>query len=212
MLANATADMNTNAPRRSGYATRELTALIPPLITEGFSWLVSLGFVGPAAWSSGSGDHWSVTKAGRLAIEKRDSRHIDSQRRLAVGLLPALEGAARSNFDRGDYETASFAAMKAVEVEVRRLGGFPDGLLGTKLMQEAFKADGRLTDPNAEGGEKVALMQLFSGAIGSFKNPASHRTVEFSDPLEAAEVVQLADLLLRILIRVEARLAIDSEA
>lgn len=50
-------------------------------------------------------------------------------------------------------------------------------------------------------------MELFAGAIGAFKNPANPRAVRFDDPIEAAEVVELADLLLRILQRVERRLA-----
>jgi len=59
-----------------------------------------------------------------------------------------------------------------------------------------------ITDMSAEGKEQVATMELFAGAIGAFKNPASHRIVCFDDLLEAAEVVQLADLLLRMLNRV----------
>lgn len=74
-----------------------------------------------------------------------------------------------------------------------------------KLMQEAFRTGGPLADTSAEAGEQVATMQLFMGAIGALKNPASHRTVHFDDPTEAAEVVQLADLLLRILSRISAR-------
>ena len=50
-------------------------------------------------------------------------------------------------------------------------------------------------------------MALFRGAIGTFKNPSSHRIVNYDDPVLAAEVVLLADLLMRLLDRVEARTA-----
>jgi hypothetical protein len=42
-------------------------------------------------------------------------------------------------------------------------------------------------------------MEFFKGAIGLFKNPASHRRVDFTDATAAAEVVLLADLLMRLL-------------
>ena len=73
-------------------------------------------------------------------------------------------------------------------------------------MRKAFSPkDGVLRDPDAEGGEQQATADLFAGAIGAYKNPASHRTVQFDDPMEAAEVIQLADLLLRIVQRAERR-------
>jgi hypothetical protein len=43
------------------------------------------------------------------------------------------------------------------------------------------------------------------------RNPLSHRNVEWDDATEAAEMVLLADLLMRQLDRIEERLAAESE-
>jgi uncharacterized protein (TIGR02391 family) len=141
-----------------------------------------------------------------LANDPKAAAKVWAAERLAGDLHPALSS-ARSNFALGDYETASFAAMKAVEVEVRRVAALPNDLLGVNLMRKAYSPkEGVLRDPEAEGGEQQAAADLFAGAIGAFKNPASHRAVQFDDPVEVAEVIQLADLLLRIVERAESRL------
>ena len=72
-------------------------------------------------------------------------------------------------------------------------------------MRKAFDVkSGVLEDPAAEPGERQARSDLFAGAIGSYKNPHSHRNVTLDDPDEAAEIVMLANHLLRI---IDARVA-----
>jgi uncharacterized protein (TIGR02391 family) len=90
--------------------------------------------------------------------------------------------------------------MKEVEIRVRALGGFAPTDYGKQLMIEAFKAPGgRLSDLTLPSAEQEGTMQLFMGAIAVFKNPNSHREVDFEDPTIAAEIVLFADLLLRLL-------------
>ena len=115
-----------------------------------------------------------------------------------------LEGKIRPIFLLGDYETAAFKAMKEVEVRVRELSGLSNDLIGVTLMRQAFQPNGGpLADATHEGGERQARSDLFAGALGSFKNPTSHRTVAYNDPTEASEVILLADLLMRILDTIE---------
>lgn len=107
----------------------------------------------------------------------------------------------------GEYDLAILAALRQVETRVRDLSGADSSSIGMKLMADAFKAGGPLHDPGTDKGEAEATMALFRGAIGTFKNPTSHRPVEYDDPTLAAEVIFLADLLMRMLDRVEDRLA-----
>jgi hypothetical protein len=66
-------------------------------------------------------------------------------------------------------------------------------------MRKAFDPKGGpLADLNQEKGEREALAHMFAGAIGSYKNPHSHRTVNLTDPREAQEMVVHASHLLRI--------------
>ena len=96
------------------------------------------------------------------------------------------------------YGTAVFEAFKRVEIAVRRAGGYEEKDLGTDLMRKAFHVDnGNLTDQSRLRAEKQARSDLFAGAIGSYKNPASHREVKIT-AAEAIEAVIFASHLLRI--------------
>ena len=63
-----------------------------------------------------------------------------------------------------------------------------------------------MTDAKAGKAEREALAHLFAGAIGSYKNPQSHRHAGVPTADKAAEMIIIASHLLRIVeSRVSAR-------
>ena len=114
-------------------------------------------------------------------------------------LHPRIADKVRLALARGDLDDAVFIAFKAVEVAVRDAGGFGPTDVGVTLMRKAFdKTSGPLSKKTGPEPEREALAHLFAGAIGSYKNPHSHRTVSITEPREAQEMVLLASHLLRI--------------
>lgn len=114
-------------------------------------------------------------------------------------LHPAIADKVWLALARGDLDDAVFAGFKAVEESVRKAAGLADTDIGVPLMRKAFdKQTGRLTAMSQPEAEREALAHLFAGAIGSYKNPHSHRTVTIKDVREAQEMVMLASHLLRI--------------
>jgi uncharacterized protein (TIGR02391 family) len=145
-----------------------------------------------------------VTRTGqRVAAE--GPRAFYAAERLQGNLHPLIEEAARPQFLIGKYELAVFAAMRAVEMRVRRLAGLGNDSYGVDLMRRAFGTTGPLTDHSANRGEQDGTRELFSGAYAVLRNPAGHREVDYDDVSEAAEAVLTASMLMRILDRVETR-------
>ena len=91
----------------------------------------------------------------------------------------------------------SGSPLAPLEIAVRKSGNYTDRDLGTDLIRKAFHVNnGNLTDRNQHSAEKQARSDLFAGAIGSYKNPGSHREVEIT-AAEATEVIIVASHLLR---------------
>jgi uncharacterized protein (TIGR02391 family) len=68
-------------------------------------------------------------------------------------------------------------------------------------MNKAFNPkSGKLVVPTcAVAAEQEGVQSLFRGAISFFKNPSSHRTVDYNDRHIAVQVIAFAELLLDIL-------------
>ncbi|MER0429889.1 TIGR02391 family protein [Streptomyces microflavus] len=187
------------------------------VLTDAWSWLESRALLARDRTQTGEPFRRVSREGMKLAKNPTGLARFEASERLSGPLHPALEGPVRTNFHLGEYELASFAAMKAVEVAVREASGLDHSLVGVHLMRAAFqpykngKAGGPLADVEAEGGEQEAASALFAGAIGAYKNPSSHRTVKFDDPIEAAEIIQLANLLLRQVERAKLRAQTPSD-
>jgi uncharacterized protein (TIGR02391 family) len=170
-------------------------------IREAWAWLEGQGLLlpDPGYVDRRAGPRVLSRRASRLA-EDADPRRALSAQRLPKDLLhPKIREDVWGLYHRGKYDTAVFEAMKAVEVSVRDAACLSAKDIGVPLMRKAFDPEnGPLTDKATEKGEREARSSLFAGAIGSYKNPHSHRNVALDDPDEAAEIILLANHLLRI--------------
>ena len=173
---------------------------------EAWDWLETHNLIGI---KPGETNGWGfVTRRGRQIAASQDSlRELQASERINVDLHPRVKMAVGPEFILGRFEMAALAAMREVEIRVREMSGVAPSDRGVALMRQAFKDGGALADATSDAGEREATSALFAGAIGVFKNPSSHRQIDFDDPTEAAEVVLLADLLMRLLDRREGDIA-----
>lgn len=170
------------------------------VLMEGWMWLEREGLIAPAP-NGGSGSEWYfVTRRGKKINNREGLETYKRGDLLPRHLLhPQIAQKVWSMFIRGEYDVAVFQAFKEVEVAVREKIDASAEDIGVPLMRKAFSIkDGPLTNLDAEKGEREAAQHLFAGAIGSYKNPHSHRNVAISDPTEAVEMIVLASHLLKI--------------
>ena len=167
-------------------------------VAEAFAWLEAQALIVPAEGTNGTnGFRRFSRRAARFEDEAAFKQYAVARRLPKESLHSRIAEKVWMAFMRGEFDVAVFQAMKAVEVAVRDATGIPE--LGVSLMRKAFHPeDGPLTDKTVEKGEREARTALFAGAIGSYKNPHSHRDVPLDDAGEATEVILLANHLLRI--------------
>lgn len=177
---------------------RDKAASCAKALMEAWGFLESSGLL--AAEPNSQYTNVFVTRRGREISESRSyGRFLQARRFPRESLHPVIADKTYDLFLRGEYETAIFQAMKEVEVAVRSAGKYGPKSVGVDLMRKAFHPEnGPLRDDTEPEAEREALMHLFAGAIGRFKNPASHRHVSISDPAEAVEVLHVASNLLRV--------------
>ena len=165
-------------------------------LMEAWVWLEREGLLVPRPGEQGE---WVVISRRGQQLRTRDE--VDSYRQadcLPRKLLHSkIAQKVWAPFLRGDYDTAVFQAFKEVEVDVRKVAKCADADIGVALMRKAFREGGPLADATALKAEQQALADLFAGAIGSYKNPHSHRSVTI-ESTEATEMIVLASHLLGI--------------
>jgi uncharacterized protein (TIGR02391 family) len=192
--------MVNSGARPAGPYPPERHSELRAAVTEAWMWLEGEGLLIPILGP------YNEPHVHARAVSRRGHRLAeDPQRALSARLLPkeTLHPTIREDvwalYHRGKYDTAVFEAMKAVEIAVREAGNFAATDIGTDLMRKAFNPQsGPLSDRSATPSEREARSALFAGAIGSYKNPQSHRKVALDDADEAAEIIMLANHLLRI--------------
>jgi uncharacterized protein (TIGR02391 family) len=168
-------------------------------VMEAYAWLQRAGLI----CQDYSQNNWDVLT--RLASRIKSKPEFDDLRKSQLlkseMLHTRLRGPVWAAFIRGSdhYDTAVFGAFKEVEVAVRHAARLGSQWIGEALMREAFKPKkGRLTDKKLLVSEQKGLADLFSGAIECYKNPGSHRLVEFKDPKEVVGLLMLSSHLLNI--------------
>jgi uncharacterized protein (TIGR02391 family) len=177
-------------------------------LVEAWAWLESEGILIRDA--DQSGHSFFLSRRGIRLKSRPDFSAYRKASLLPKGQLhPLLAAKVYPAFLRGEYDTAVFQAFREVEVSVRAAGQFEAESVGQELMRDAFRpanpnktgsATGTLTDSALPIAEQEAMMFLFSGAIGLYKNPQSHRNVP-TDAVDAVEVILFASHLLRMIDR-----------
>lgn len=190
---------NFSLPHTVQEYPKEFQDEISRAIAEGWVWLEREGLIAPTPGSKGE---WVfITRGGKKIKDRTGLEKYQKSDMLPRRLLhPQIAQKIWSAFIRGEYDTAVFQSFKEVEVATREKAKLPDTEIGVALMRKAFDIkNGPLTDLTSPKAEREAVQHLFAGAIGSYKNPHSHKNIIIKEPTEAVEMIILASHLLKII-------------
>lgn len=142
--------------------------------------------------------HQPVTAPQPAPVEIAD----EELRRRCLDLLGA----------EGDYDRAIDQACRVLETRVRgSIGNRKDRngneLIGTALMQEAFRPDQAILRLSADANEQRGAMELYRGIIAFFRNSAGHRVIDTYTRDDARRFVGFVDLLLGMVTSASSSLA-----
>jgi hypothetical protein len=147
-----------------------------------------------------------MTQVGRDALQYGLER-LKAGQRLDVDLHPALAWTIRRQLLVGEFELAAFAALREVEIRGPRPGWLRRRTPRVALMANAFQPQRPRTARRlvgrtwCAGGDDGAVQRSHP----YLQEPVVASSGDLRDPVLAPEVVLLADLLMRLLDRVEAR-------
>ncbi len=184
-------------PDTIGPYPQEKRTQVEYAMAEGWNWLVREGLIAPAPGDT-HGWHF-ITRRGAQLKNRAGVSAYSSAAQLPRAILHAeVIKCCWPAYVRGEYDTAVFQAFRELEVAIRVAGEFSADDIGVQLAQKAFsEKNGPLTDMAAPSGERVALLNMMAGALGSYKNPHSHRRVQLS-AVDATEMIILASHLMKI--------------
>lgn len=194
---------NTNPPALNpkNYLDRykQFKREVRAIIEEGWAYLKTNGLI---VENLGKGVPWVfISRKGKEFKDEESWDIMEAEKYLPRDILiDSFKRVVWPLFIRKQYDVAIFQAFKLLEVTVRDKSGLSNDDLGVVLMRKAFKnGSGPLSNPKEESAEQEALAHLYSGAIGRYKNPQSHRIVGEDNPVSAAEKIILANHLIRMI-------------
>jgi uncharacterized protein (TIGR02391 family) len=114
-------------------------------------------------------------------------------------LHPKIVDRCNTLMGAGKFEDAVFAAFRLIEEEVRRRSGSAQTDLGVSLISKVMNPKSPMLRFRSVDSEQESVHSLFRGAIGAFKNPSSHRSVDYPDQVRVLELLAFASHLMHML-------------